>query len=160
MAKVTIKNTARGLRGVNTDNGLVYIEPGATETLDVSGKELESARSRSYFEFDGKAAEADTDDSEQGDGLDDLRTAELEKLIADEGVTLPENGSGSGGRIVNDDRVAAIRAAREAKANPDELDGMDDETLRNTVTAITGTEPPADADRDALLGLARGATGS
>lgn len=39
----------------------------------------------------------------------------------------------------------------------DELDDMDDETLRATVQAITGQEPPADADRATLLGLARSA---
>ncbi len=161
MAKVTIKNTARGLRGVNTDGGLVYIEPGATETLEVSGANLKGARGRSYFEF-GDSATADSDDEGSeptGDGLDDMSVGDLDKIIAAENVTVPETGSGQNGNVVKVDKVAAIRAAREGKANgTDALDGMSDDDLRATVQALTGTEPPADADRAALLDLARGAT--
>lgn len=160
MAKVTITNTARGLRGVNTDSGLVYIEPGATETLDVSGGNLKSAQARSYFKFDGKADES-ADAGPEGDGLDDKSVGDLDKIIAAEGVTLPESGSGRDGGIVKADKVAAIRAHRAAPATPvDELDGMDDETLRATVQAITGDEAPADATRETLLGLARGTANS
>lgn len=156
MATVTIKNTARALRGVNTDNGLVYIEPGETAEVEVSGGNLKAARAKSYFEFDGKVDESDDAES-QGDGLDDKSVGDLDKIIAAEGVKLPETGSGKDGGIVKADKVAAIRAHREGPAAPtDELDGMDDETLRATVQAITGDEPPADADRATLLGLARG----
>lgn len=156
MAKVTITNTAGALRGVNADSGLVYIEPGATETLEISGGNLKSARAKSYFSFDGEADES-ADAESTGDGLDDKSVGDLDKIIAAEGVTLPETGSGNNGNVVKADKVAAIRAHREGSATPtDELDGMDDETLRATVQAITGDEPPADADRATLLGLARG----
>lgn len=159
MAKVTIKNTARGLRGVHTDDaGLVYIEPGATAEVEVSGGNLKGAREKTYFEFDGKA---DSDDSEpEGDALDGMKVSELDKIIADEGVAVPETGSGSDGGVVKADKVAAIRANREAKAAADSDDGladMDDETLRTTVQALTGEEPAADASRDDLLAAARNA---
>ena len=154
---VTIKNTAPGLRGVNTAEGLVYIEPGATETVDISGELLEAAKARSYFEFDGEPEAAEP----EGDGLDNKSVGDLDKIIADEGVTVPETGSGKDGGVVKADKVAAIRAAREGAPaeGADGLDGMDDATLRTTVQALTGEEPPADADRATLLQLARDANG-
>ena len=158
MAKVTITNTAPGLRGVNTDEGLVYLAPGETrDDLDVSGGNLKAARAKSYFTFDGRVDES-SDAEPQGDGLDDMSVADLDSLIAAEGVTLPETGTGNNGNVVKADRVAAIRAHRASPSeSADDLDAMSDDDLRVTVQALTGKEMGelADFDRETLLGLAR-----
>jgi hypothetical protein len=155
---VSIKNTARGMRGVNTVGGLVYLNPNETrDDLDVADAELAAMRNDTpYFEINGKAPAAPA----AADSLDDMSVADLTKLAADEGVTLPEKGTGANDRVVKADIVKAITDARVAAGagtgEPDELDAMDDDTLRATVQALTGEAAPADADRTALLALARG----
>lgn len=151
MPTVTLTNTDPGPRGVISTDGLVMLAPGESRSLSLST--AEAGDLPAYFSAgdvtEGKAAD--------GDGLDDLKVAELDKIIADESVTVPETGTGKDGRVVAADKVAAIRAHRSGDAPvADELDDMDDETLRATVQAITGAEAPADADRTALLALARG----
>lgn len=151
MPKIEITNTDNGPRGIRTADGLVTLAPGETQTLDVTADE--AADLPGYFST-GKTVPA----GPEGDGLDGLKVAELDKIIADEGVTVPETGTGANGRVVAADKVAAIRAKRAAPpAGPegDTLDGMTDEELRATVQALTGEEAPADADRAALLALAR-----
>lgn len=161
MSKISIKNTARGLRGVHTVDGFLYVEPGKTADVEVDSANLAAVKAKSYFELSG---EQETDEpepeGEQGDGLDDKTVAELDQIIADESVAVPEQGTGNDGRVVKADKVAAIRAKRAAPAieTSDELDAMSDDDLRATVAAITGTEPAADADRATLLTLARGET--
>lgn len=142
MPKIEITNSDKGPRGIRTVDGLVTLAPGETQTLDVT--EGEAADLPAYF----KAGKSDAPSEPEGDGLDSLKVAELDKIIADEGVTVPETGTGKDGRI-----VAA------AGTEGDTLDGMTDEELRATVQALTGEEAPADADRAALLALARGNPG-
>lgn len=151
MPTVTLTNTARADRGVHTTDGLVMLAPG--ETRELALPEGEADDLPEYFAVGDRV----DDKPAEGDGLDDMTVAALDKLISDEGVTVPEQGTGNEGRVVKADKVAAIRAHRAGGAPTDELDGMDDETLRATVQAITGQEPPADADRATLLGLARSA---
>lgn len=151
MPKVSITNAARADRGVHSVDGLVMLAPGETRELDVPQGELDDLPD--YLTVDGAPEPTEP----EGDGLDGMAIAELDKIIADEGAKVPEMGTGNGGRVVKADKVAAIRAHREAAAKAaDGLDDMDDATLRDTVQAITGAEPPADADRAALLALARG----
>lgn len=147
-----ITNTDRGPRGVHTVDGLVMIDPGKTESLDIPEHEL--ADLPAHFAIGDYTAL----DAPQGDGLDDKTTKELAAIVAAEGVTLPETGTGANGRVVKVDVITAIRAKRAtppAAPQGDALDGMTDEELRATVQALTGTEPAADADRAALLALAR-----
>lgn len=156
MPTVEITNTDKGPRGVNTVDGLVMLDPGETRPLDVPTAELDDLPE--YLSAgDRPAPEAPA--GEQGDGLDDKTTKELDKIVADEGVTVPETGTGANGRVVKADIVAAIRAKRSAPPageQGDGLAGMTDDELRATVQALTGAEAPADAGRDALLALARG----
>lgn len=155
MPTVEITNTDKGPRGVNTAGGLVMLDAGETRSLDVPAAELDDLPG--YLSA-GDRAEEPTEP--QGDGLDAMSAKELDKVVADEGVTLPEKGTGANGRVVKADVVAAIRAKRAAPAGTepqgDTLDEMSDDDLRATVQALTGTEAPADADRAALLALARG----
>lgn len=51
---------------------------------------------------------------------------------------------------------AALAADADAADSSVDLDALDDDALRATIAAITGKAPPADADRAALLALARG----
>ena len=153
--KHVVKNTAKAPRGLHDLTGYVELAAGESRALELSAAELASAKATGYFEFDtGTTAEAK---SESGTTADDLDTtvSELKKIAAAEGVELEHNANKAA-------IVTAIRAARAKPASAPaptggvDLDAMDDETLRATVQAITGAEAPVDADRAALLALARG----
>jgi len=148
MPIATIKNTAPGARGVHAADGLVMIEPGQTVTLDVPENELVDLPD--HFAISDYTP---ADEAPAGDGLESMTVSALKALAAERGVALPETGSGDGGRVLKADIIAALSEAPAADA--DALDGMDDDALRATVQALTGAEPPADADRAALLALAR-----
>lgn len=176
MATTSVKNTARGMRGLHTTTGLVMLDVGEVrEDLELSAAERKSAESTGYFEFGAKAeAEPEsgprTDPDDTTAELDKRSIAELKDIAKAEGVTLPEQGTGDGGRVLKADIVGAIAAARASSTGAggvpadlgggasatDELDNMSDDDLRATVQALTGEEAPADADRETLLGLARG----
>lgn len=144
----SVKNTAPGIRGLNAVTGYTELAPGETrEGVELTAAEFKSARSTGYFDFgDAPEPEETTDDL-------DTTVAKLRDIAKAENVDL-------GTVTAKADIQAAIRAARDAKANPapaaDDLDAMSDEDLRATVQAITGEAPAADADRATLLALARG----
>lgn len=156
-----VKNIATGIRGLHAKSGFVDLNPGEErDDLDIDAGELASAQATGYFEFDGAASSSDDQAADEGDDLDTTLDG-LEKIAKDEGIDLSAvQGTGKNGNVLKSDVQGAIRTARAAKAaggtGGDELDAMDDDTLRTTVQAITGTEAPADADRAALLALARG----
>lgn len=157
-----VKNTAPGLRGLHTVSGFLEIEPGATVDVEMTDGEYASALATGHFEFDGEPPAAEPVVEDPNAALDKLSVGELETTATAEGVDVAAiAGTGANGRVLKADIVAAIIAKRAAPttAAVDELDAMDDATLRTTVQAITGTEPAADLDRAALLALARG-TGS
>lgn len=80
MAKTTIRNIARGARGVRTTDGeLVMIERGESAELDLSAAERKDAEATGYFVF-GDAAEADPGD------LNALKKADLIAIADAEGV--------------------------------------------------------------------------
>lgn len=156
MTKVTVRNTSPGFRGLNTETGYVELPAGGSAEVELSAAERKSAEKAGYFEFGGSAPA----DDEGGDkALADMTKAELEATATAEGVDIS-------GAKNNAERVAAIETARAAAGGgggippitppADELDKMSDDDLRNTVQAITGKPAPADADRNALLKLARG----
>lgn len=157
MPTVEITNTDRGPRGVNSADGLVMLDPGETKAVDLSAAEL--ADLPGYFVAGGApAADAPaTDPDDPTAALDAMKIADLRALAAERGISLPETGTGEGGRVLKADIVAAI-VAGPVEPQGDALDGMTDEELRATVQALTGEEAPADADRGALLALARGGT--
>lgn len=152
MPIVEITNTARGMRGVNTVEGLAMLAPGETRSLDVPEGEL--ADLPAYLSTGAPvAAPVATDPDDPTAALDAMTVPALRALAAERGIKLPETGTGGEGRVLKADIVAAIVAG----AKSDTLDGLDNDELRATVQALTGTEPDADLDRDALLALARSA---
>jgi len=145
------------MRGVFTTTGLRNLAPGETATVDLSDDEANGLAS--YFTLGGATAAADQADDEEADDLD-TTVAKLQAIAADEGIAISTiDGTGPNGRVVKADLQNAIRARRAevaAAGGGDDLDTMDDETLRTTVQAITGAEPAADATREQLLAAARG----
>lgn len=150
-----LTNTDKGPRGIHTVDGLVMLEPGETRSLDIAEAELVDLPGyfaiADYAALDVKA----TDPDDPTAALDAMTVAQLKALAAERGVPLPETGSGDGGRVLKADIVAAI-AKGPTEPQGDALDAMSDDELRATVQALTGDEAPADADRAALLALARG----
>lgn len=156
MPKVTVTNTAKGIRGLYDVDGLVNLAPGESRSLEMTEAEIKSAKITGNFDFGAKSAEPS---EPQGDGLDSKKVSELDEIIADEKVVVPETGSGANDNVIAADKIAAIRAHRAAPPAPpqgDGLDSMGDDELRATVKTLTGQDAPADADRPALLALARG----
>jgi hypothetical protein len=48
--KAAIKNTSRALQGVHTTEGLAFIEPGSTRTLDVADDYVERVKKLPFLE--------------------------------------------------------------------------------------------------------------
>lgn len=160
-SKYTVRNSAQGPRGLHTVAGYVELAPGQTlENVEIDDGEHKSAESTGYFEFGAKAKAAAKADAVAAAGNttgDDLpnNMPKLKGIAKAEGVDLTGTTSVA-------DIKSAIAAHRTAKASDasaqhtDDLDAMSDDDLRNTVQAITAQPAPADADRTALLALARG----
>lgn len=158
MATHNVKNISTGIRGFHSTEGLVEIAPGqVAEGVEISGAELKSAKRTGWFEIDGDADEGgEGGEQQQADDLD-TTVPKLREIAKGEGVDLS-------GMTSKADIQGAIRVARASKpaggtgSGGDELDAMDDATLRSTVQAITGKSEAdvADLDRAALLALARG----
>lgn len=154
MPIVEITNKARAQRGVHTTGGLVMLEPGESRTgLDVPDAEL--ADLPEYLEIANRAAAPAGVLAHDADPLETMTVSALKALAAQRGVALPETGSGGEGRVVKADIIAALKAGR-TEPQGDALDAMSDDELRAAVQALTGAEAPADADRAALIALARG----
>ena len=151
---VTLSNTARGPRGAHALGALVMLNPGETRTVEMTATEADNAH-----ETDGLTVGAAPGADEPAPGADETDLArrsidDLTALAAECGVALPTTGSGANGRVLKADIVAAIEAGPAAV--DDGLADMGDDDLRATVEALTGEAPPADADRAALIALARG----
>jgi hypothetical protein len=58
MAKVTVSNTGRGPRGVNTTTGTVVLAKGESRELDVSDAEIASMRAGGALSVRGDALNA------------------------------------------------------------------------------------------------------
>jgi len=156
-SKYDLRNTSKGIRGVNAVSGYREFGPGeVAEGVELSDAEYESAKRTGYFEF-GAAAKAEAED-ETDDALPG-NVPKLKKLAREEGIDLGTATSAA-------DIQAVILSARAAKAAgsgippstppADDLDAMSDADLRDTVQAITGKPAPDGSDREALLKLARG----
>lgn len=154
MAKHNVKNISNGIRGFRSTDGLVELAPGQTaEGVEISAHEYASAKRTEWFEMDGEPDEADEGEKALADDLD-TTVPKLREIAKAESVDLA-------GMTSKADIQGAIRIARTAKSSGsgnDALDAMDDDTLRSTVSAITGKSEAdvADLDRPALLALARG----
>jgi hypothetical protein len=153
MATHNVKNISTGIRGFHSVDGLVEIAPGQTaEDIEINAAEYASMKRTGWFDVDGKPDEADEGDKAPADDLDKT-IKELREIAKVEEVDLA-------GMTSKADIQGAIRLARTAKGSGgrDAVDEMDDDTLRTTVSAITGksAEDVADLDRPALLALARG----
>lgn len=160
----TVTNTAAGPRGINTVDGYAELAPGETRKVDLSAGEHAVASKLDYFTFGegGAAAKApsppDNDGNGEGGGSLPSNPMQLKAIARAESIDVT-------GLTKGDELKAAILAGRKAKAAQaagggasDDLDKMDDDTLRTTAAALSGksVEELADQDRDALLKLARG----
>lgn len=158
MKKITITNTAPGIRGIAlAGGGIRNLEPGATDTVTVDDAEADDLPE--YFTLAGSES-AGEDDAE---AVKEKTVAELKAEAAEKGIDLDAlTGTGGNGRVVKADIEKAIadhdaKAAAGAGAGAgDAIDAMSDDELRATVKALTGADAPADADRAALVALARG----
>ena len=160
ITKETLTNTDKGPRGVNTaDGAYVEIAPGQSLAVDITGSEKKALETAGYFGFGKSAAAAAVKAQEQGgDAPLPRNVTQLKKIARDEGIEI-------GDAKTADALQAAIVAGRKAKTTTPtpppaptvDLDAMDDNTLKTTVSAITG-KPVADLpdDRAELLKLARG----
>lgn len=145
----TVTNTAKAPRGLHAVSGFVSLEPGQTLPVDLSDGEYASAKSTGYFTFDGGTEPKTVDDL-------DTTVAELKKIAEAEGIDLHHNATKAAIQdAIRAGRMTAATSAPSTSGGVD-LDAMDEATLRATVAAVTGSEPPADADRAALIALARG----
>ena len=155
MPPAEITSTDKGPRGLHTVDGLVMLEPGETRSLDLPEAEILDLADHfaiaDYTPAEGSNRDPDDPTAE----LDAMTIPQLKALAADRGVQLPETGTGDGGRVLEADIVSAL-VKGPAEPQGDALDNMSDEELRATVQALTGAEAPADADRAALLAIARG----
>lgn len=153
----SIRNTSPGVRGFHTVDGYRELAPNESlESVVFSADEYKSAEATGYFSFDGTTGD-DEGGADESKPLADMKVADLEALAKDEGIDLTNAKSKA-------DKVAAIEAAREAKAAggipattpaTDDLDAMSDADLATTVAALTGKPAPEGATRDELLALAR-----
>jgi len=154
MPTAEITNTDKGPRGLHTVDGLVMLEPGETRSIDLPEAEILGLADHFAIGDYTPTEGSNRDPDDPTAGLDAMTIPALKALAAERGVQLPETGTGDGGRVLKADIVAAI-AAGPVEPQGDALDHMSDDELRATVQALTGAEAPADADRAALLALAR-----
>lgn len=108
-----ITNTSKAPQGVHTDEGLVFIAPGATRTVDLAEDYLDRASSLPFLTVKSLAPlDLDGDGAAGGsvDELDQMKLPALKALAKAEGVDLM-------GATKADDIKAAIRLDREAKAD-------------------------------------------
>lgn len=103
MTKFT--NYTAGPKGLNTVNGLVYVDAGETVDVEISEAEAKSAKDTGWFSRPKAADEADDGPKELGD----MTVNELKAVAEAEEIDL-------GDATKKADIVAAIELAREAKA--------------------------------------------
>lgn len=87
---------------------------------------------------------------------DGLRNLEPGELLKDAEITEAELASAESTGHFAFGKAALATDAEGDEPQSVDLDALDDDTLRTTIAAITGKPAPADADRAALLALARG----
>ena len=129
---VAVRNVTRGIRGLNTVSGYRDLDPGEyVESVELTAAEYASAERTRYFAF-GTAAKKDP-----AEATDDAPAPRENPTDAAAGSAPPSGAVGGG--------------------STDELDKMDDATLRTTTAALTGkAESSLPKDREKLLALARG----
>lgn len=71
--KATIKNTSRAPQGVHTVDGIQFIDPGKTRTLDIADDYVQRVKGLSFFEI-GK-------DIDRGPTPDDIAVWTREQLV-------------------------------------------------------------------------------
>lgn len=158
----TVRNIALGPRGFHdADTGYAELDPGVT----VSGvrfhePEYDLAVASKYFEITEGDAPADDDtDAQEAVGAkayDDITVKDIKAALDEKSVAYDSNADK---KTLYDLYAGSFADAPAAPVTPppgDTLDKMSDADLRDTVKALTGEEPAADADRETLLKLARG----
>lgn len=166
----TVRNIAPGVRGFHDANdGYLELEPGKSATeVRFSESEFDSAVKTKAFEITASGdapADDEQDETETPAGAkayDDITVKGIKSHLDAAGVSY----EGDANKKALYEQYAATFEAPTAGTNPtaaannappgDTLDKASDADLRDIVKGLTGEEPPADADRDTLLKLARG----
>lgn len=160
----TVRNTAPGVRGFHdARDGYLELEPkGSASGVRFTEPEYDSATATGAFEITAGDAPADDSDDQAAvaaKAYDEITVNDLRAALNEKGVTFASNADK---RALYDLYAASFDQAPEGGIPPrtdepnDTLDKMSDADLRDTVKALTGEDAPADADREALLKLARG----
>ena len=162
----TVRNIAPGPRGFHdAETGYAELDAGQSATgVRFHTSEFDAAVASKYFEITaGDAPAADQDDGTEtpsgAKAYDDTTVADIKSHLDTAGVSYETDA--------NKKALYALYTATFEQDNPggtgdvtpppgDTLDKMSDADLRDTVKALTGEEPAADADRETLLKLARG----
>lgn len=108
--KAKITNTSRALQGVWTDEGLEFIEPGATRTLTIAADHVDRTKRSKLLKVDGASNAA------SGDNDPDALPRNVPKL---RGIAKAEEID-LGDAAKADDIIAKIEEGRKAKAAPAE----------------------------------------
>jgi hypothetical protein len=82
--KAAIKNTSRAPQGVHTTDGLRFIEPGATRTLDVADDYVDRVKSLPFLD-------AKWGDDEEETEPETLDRDDLKKQASELGLDFPRN---------------------------------------------------------------------
>ncbi len=158
----TVRNTSPGVRGFyDVESGYVELEPGKSASgVRFTEPEYESATRTGGFEIstgDAPATDDQADDTPAGaKAYNDITVAQLKSHLDAANVSYETDANKA---ALYEQYTATFAAPAAAPVTPppgDTLDKMSDADLRDTVKALTGEDAPADADRDALLALARG----
>lgn len=164
----TVRNIAPGVRGFHdARDGYLELEPGKSASdVRFHESEFESALRTGGFEITAGDATADQDDGQDDDtpagakAYGDITVADIKAHLDAANVSYESDANK---KALYEQYAATFEPATNPGGVPavtpppgDTLDKMSDADLRDTVKALTGEEPAADADRDTLLRLARG----
>jgi hypothetical protein len=160
----TVRNTSPGVRGFyDVESGYVELEPGKSASgVRFTEAEYESTTRTAAFDIgtgDAPAADDQADDTPAGaKAYADITAKDIKAhLDAQNPPVAYESDANKAALYALYTGTFAAPASQPVTPPPgDTLDKMSDDDLRDTVKALTGEDAPADADRDALLALARG----
>lgn len=157
----TVRNMAQGPRGFHDEKtGYAELDPGQTAT-DVRFTDVELASAQAIIGLEITAGGVPpTDTNAQAavgaKAYDEITAKDIKAALDEKGVTYD---AGADKKALYDLYAGSFGPAGDAPVTPpanDQLNLMADDDLRETVKALTGEEPPADADRETLIKLARG----
>lgn len=162
-----VRNIAPGPRGFHdAETGYAELDAGQSATgVRFHTSEFDAAVASKYFEItagDAPASDQDDDGAETPSGAkayDDITAKDIKAHLDAANVSYETDANK---KALYEQYAATFAQANDGGTGEptpppgDTLDKMSDADLRDTVKALTGEEPAADADRETLLKLARG----